>query len=70
MNASYTRLPDYMDRIDPTRTQLVHCQTGARAAVASSWLARQGVDVRYVNDLFAKWAGTSPLEREDSAVPV
>lgn len=58
VNASYTRLPAYGERlaeIEPGHTLLVHCLTGARAAVASSYLAREGYDVQYVNDLFSNY---------------
>lgn len=33
----------------------VHCATGGRAALASSYLHRLGYDVRYVDDDFARW---------------
>jgi len=56
VNAAYTRLPESLDRIERSRVQFVHCASGARAAVASSALARAGYDVRYVNDNFADYA--------------
>ena len=57
VNASYTRLPDYLeDRVPRDQTLLVHCGSGARAAAASSFLAREGYDVKYVNGLFSGWA--------------
>jgi len=65
-NASYTRLPEYMDRLSGDGPLFVHCQTGARAAVAVSYLAREGRDVRYVNDLFSNYAASSPTEAEPS----
>ena len=59
VNASYTRLPDYMrERIPANKTLLVHCASGARAAAASAFLAREGYDVRYVNGLFSGYAET------------
>ena len=57
VNASYTRLPDYADRLPPNGSLLVHCLSGARAAVAASYLAREGRDVHYINDLFTAYAG-------------
>ncbi len=60
VNASYTRLPDYADRLPPNGPLLVHCLSGARAAVAASYLSREGRDVHYINDLFTAYAG--PLE--------
>ena len=58
VNASYTRLPDYTDRLPSNGSLLVHCLSGARAAVAASYLAREGRDVRYINDLFTAYAGS------------
>lgn len=66
VNASYTRLPAYGDRLAAfhgDQQMLVHCLSGARAAVAASYLAREGYDVAYVNDLFANFAASSPVER-------
>jgi hydroxyacylglutathione hydrolase len=70
VNASYTRLPAYRDRLEgvgPGSTFLVHCQSGARAAVACSFLAREGYDVQYVNDLFANYAASSEVEKGEAA---
>ena len=58
VNASYTRLPDYGDRLPANGSLLVHCLSGARAAVAASYLAREGRDVHYINDLFTAYAGS------------
>ncbi len=66
INASYTRLPEYRDRFDGDAPLLVHCQSGARAAVAASYLARAGYPVRYVNDSFPAWAATSEVARTES----
>ncbi len=63
VNASYTRLPEYLDRLPSGAPLLVHCQSGARAAVAASYLARRGRDVRYVNDRFDAYAAASPVEK-------
>jgi len=55
--ASYTRLPEYLDdRIPRDRKLLVYCGSGARSAAASSFLARQDLDVRYVNGEFSSYA--------------
>ncbi|MEM6338050.1 MAG: rhodanese-like domain-containing protein, partial [Bacteroidota bacterium] len=57
VNASYTRLPDYLrTRIPEGRVLLVHCASGARAAAASAFLARAGHKVRYVNGSFSDFA--------------
>jgi hydroxyacylglutathione hydrolase len=59
INASYTRMPEYEADLPEGQTMLVHCGTGARAAVASSYLARAGHSVKYVNDHFANYESTS-----------
>ena len=51
-NAAHTRLAGRMDAVPTGSPLYVHCQSGARAAVASAFLAAQGYDVRYVNDGF------------------
>ncbi len=65
INASYTRLPAYYpERVPPHGTLLVHCQSGARSAAASAWLARAGRDVRYVADSWSDWVEAGhPVER-------
>lgn len=68
INASYTRLPEYEERLSGEGPLLVHCRTGARAAVAASYLTRRGFDVRYVGDDWAAYAASSPVERGE-AVP-
>ncbi len=63
INASYTRLPDYVEqRIPHGKTLLVHCATGARSAAASAFLARAGYDVRYVSDSFPDYAAAHEVE--------
>ena len=41
-NISYTRLADRVDEVPEAETLLVHCGSGARAAVASAYLAAKG----------------------------
>ena len=62
INASYTRLPQYLaERLPGTDTPLVvHCAAGARATAAGTFLARQGYDVTVVDGAFAEYAG--PVE--------
>ncbi len=55
LNASYTRMPEYESDLPEGKTMLVHCGSGARAAAASSYLARAGRSVTYVNDHFANY---------------
>lgn len=54
-NASYTRLPEYLEDLPEADTFLVHCGSGARAAVAAAFLSRTGRSVKYVNDAFKNW---------------
>jgi hydroxyacylglutathione hydrolase len=74
VNAAHTRLPDLLERIPTGETLLVHCQGGARAALAASYLAREGYDVVYVDDAFPNYADIGTVEtsagvgREERAV--
>ena len=52
---AHTRLRERYGELPEGQTYLVHCASGARAAVASAMLARQGYAVQYVNDAFARW---------------
>jgi hydroxyacylglutathione hydrolase len=52
LNASYTRLPEYEADLPADKTLLVHCQSGARAAVAAAYLRQTGREVAYINDHF------------------
>ena len=55
MNASYTRMPEYVKGLPEDKTLLVYCETGTRAAAASAFLKSVGRDVKYVNDAFVKY---------------
>ena len=69
VNASYTRLPDYVEtRIPEDSTLLVHCVSGARSAAASAFLARRGYDVKYVNGSFADYAEAHDVETGSPAL--
>ena len=69
VNASYTRLPEYLEkRVPKDKTLLVHCASGARAAAASAFLVRNGYDVKYVNDAFAAYAEKNEVEMDQSAL--
>ena len=69
VNASYTRLPNYLEkRIPKDKTLLVHCASGARAAVASAFLARNGYDVKYVNGAFSAYAKENEVEMDQPAL--
>lgn len=70
VSASYTRLPVYIeDRVPKDKTLLVHCAAGGRAAAASSFLAREGFDVRYVNGPFTAYAEKYEAARGRSEEP-
>jgi hydroxyacylglutathione hydrolase len=69
-NASYTRLPAYLEtRVPSDRTLYVHCASGARSAAASSFLKREGFDVRYVNGAFAEYAREHETASREAAAP-
>jgi hydroxyacylglutathione hydrolase len=83
INASYTRLPSYVrDRIPEGRTLLVHCAAGGRSAVAASYLAHEGFDVRFVDERLDAWreaggevvraepADASPADASRETTPV
>jgi len=70
LNASYTRLPAYLEaRVPEGRTLLVHCQSGARSAAASAFLAREGYDVRYVNGNFTDYSTVHETEQGPATEP-
>ena len=54
INVAHTRLAARLDEIPSEKTLLVHCRSGARSAVASAMLERNGYDVVYVNGAFAQ----------------
>ncbi len=51
-NISYTRLADRLEEVPRSSKLLVHCAGGARSAVASAFLVREGFDVVYVDGRF------------------
>ena len=65
VNAPYTRLPEYLSDRIPQGRLLVHCESGARSAVASAALAARGRDVLYVDDDWSTWiARGGAVERD------
>ena len=66
-NVAHTRLAGRMDDVPEGTPLYVHCQSGARAAVASAFLARKGRDVRYVNDGFPHYREIAPGDVETAA---
>jgi hydroxyacylglutathione hydrolase len=75
ISASYTRLPSLApERLPKDRTLMVHCGSGARAAAAAAFLAREGYSVEYVNGSFQKYSEEGPVEtgefRPEGSEPV
>jgi len=52
MNIAHTRLPAHLDELPRDRPIYVHCETGARSAAASSYLASRGFTVVNVTSRF------------------
>ena len=61
-NIAHTRLLARLGELDKSKTHLVHCRSGARAAVAAAFLKHKGFDVVYVNGNFSDWM--SPKKHE------
>lgn len=55
MNIAHTRLLDQIDEVPKDKPVMVSCRTGARSAVASALLEREGFAVKYVDDLIEEW---------------
>ncbi|HSH44573.1 MAG TPA: rhodanese-like domain-containing protein, partial [Longimicrobiales bacterium] len=68
VNASYTRLPEYLEsRVPEGKALLVHCASGARSAVAAAYLAAHGRDVHYVNGDWSEWVESGrPVEAAEA----
>ncbi|MDT0632597.1 rhodanese-like domain-containing protein [Rubrivirga sp. S365] len=64
---AHTRLADRLDEVPDGSPLYVHCQSGARAAVAGAFLASRGYDVAYVNDGFAHYREVGPVETGEPA---
>lgn len=69
VNAAHTRLPELLDRIPRDKTLLVHCQAGARSALAAAYLAREGYDVVFVDDGFPRYRELGPVEQSGETQP-
>jgi hydroxyacylglutathione hydrolase len=54
-NIAHTRLALRLAEVPRDRVVAVHCESGARAASATSLLERQGYDVALVDDRFDHW---------------
>ena len=58
----HVRLADRLGEVPDGSPLYVHCQSGARAAVAAAFLASRGHDVAWVNDGFARYREVGPVE--------
>lgn len=54
-NIAHTRLLDRINEVPTDKPVLVHCKSGARAAVASALLESEDITVYYVNDAVDPW---------------
>lgn len=54
----YTRLAERLNDVPRDRDLFIHCESGARSAVAASLMARNGFRVTYVDGNFSAYAGT------------
>ena len=76
LNATHTQLPSraamLREAIDAGRPGplIVHCKTGGRAAIAASYLAREGFDVLYVNDNITRAPGLTAPPQPTTACAV
>lgn len=57
VNIAYTRLAPQLDELPRDRRIFVHCGSGLRAAMAVSFLAREGFDVVFVDGNFREIRG-------------
>lgn len=55
INIAHIRLKAELDSLSADKTLIVHCRSGARAAIASSMLRRGDFDVLYVDDHIDNW---------------
>ena len=67
VNVAHTRLAARLGDVPSGAPLYVHCQSGVRSAVASAFLAREGYDIRYVNDAFSGYREVGRVETETSA---
>ena len=49
VNIAYTRVAVRLGELPPQRPVFVHCGSGLRAAMAASFLAKEGIDVVHVD---------------------
>ena len=68
-NLAHTRLLVRKGEVPADKTLLVHCASGARAAVASALLERFGHRVEFVNDDFESWAQMGEMATGDEKAP-
>jgi rhodanese-related sulfurtransferase len=70
-NIAYTRLPEHLSEIPTGRPIYVHCQAGARSAVATAYLRRYGIKAINVAGGFSELQNIGmPVVSEGMAEPV
>lgn len=55
VNIAHTRLAEHLDELPKDKELYVHCGSGQRASYASGLLARNGFNIKWVDDLFSNW---------------
>jgi hydroxyacylglutathione hydrolase len=61
LSMPYTRIKDHLENLPTSKRLFVHCGSGYRAALASSFLKARGFDVVHVDGLFSSFRG--PTQR-------
>jgi len=56
VNIAHTRLADHLDELPRNKELYVHCGSGLRASYASGLLARNGFNLKWVDDFFSNYA--------------
>jgi hydroxyacylglutathione hydrolase len=63
-NIAHTRLLDRLDDVPSGKPLMVHCKSGARAAVASAMLERADFSVTYIDDAVEPWLAKNDWDKE------
>ncbi len=65
INIAHTRLFGRTDELPPDMTIAVYCQSGGRSAVAAAFIARQKLNVVYLEGNYAEWSSRHRSEESD-----
>jgi hydroxyacylglutathione hydrolase len=66
LNVAHTRLALRSGELPSDKKLLIHCETGARASSAASFLSRKGFHVAIVNDEFVNWPLIGTVESNET----